>query len=89
MEPITIFAVSVGLVGACRLTFVAADFFGKGTYNKGSQPVDRVNWYCYFKISDLWGSKKQRSVTRRSETPLQQRRQSYQRIRPKPERGFH
>jgi hypothetical protein len=87
MEPITIFAVSVGLVGACRLTFVAADFLGKGIYSKGNKPASCDNWYCYFKTSDLWGSKKQQ---KRSPVDVhQQQRRQQQRPRPRPEGGFH
>ena len=88
MEPITIFAASVGLISACRLTFIAADFLGKGIYNKGSKPANCDNWYCFFKTSDLWGRKNQQK-TSHSKTYLQQRRRPQQRIRPKPERGFH
>ena len=78
MEPITLFAVSVGLVGVCKLTFSAADFFGRGIYHKGRRTATRDNWYCYFKTSDLWGRPKRRDELR-PDLPPAQRRQSYQR----------
>lgn len=80
MEPITIFAASVGLVGVCRLTFVAADFFGKGIYYKGSKPTNRCNWYCFFNTSNLWGVTKRRKALHPEEPP-EYRRHPYQRIR--------
>jgi len=87
MEPITIFAASVGLVGVCRLTFVAADFLGKGIYSKGSKPAKRDEWYCFFKASDLRITKKQHQVTI-TEDSLERRRRSQQRPRLRAERNF-
>ncbi len=87
MEPITIFAASVGLVGACRLAFVAADFLGKGIYSKGSRPVKCDEWYCFFKTSDLQVTKKKDQVTI-TEDNLVRRRRSQQRPRLQAERNL-
>ena len=78
MEPITIFAVSVALVSTCRLTFVAADFFGKGIYSKGRKPAKRSDWYCFFKISDLVGRKNQQQAVISEREQLEQRRHRQQ-----------
>jgi len=85
MEPITVFAISVGLVGGCRLAFVAADFLGKGIYSKGSKPVKLDNWYCFFKTADLLGNKKQAGVSR---PETRQKQPAQQRPRPRAERNF-
>ena len=87
MEPITIFAVSVGLVGVCRLTFVAAEFFGKGIYSRGSRPVKCDEWYCFFKTSDLQATKKKDRVTI-TRGNFERRRRSQHRPRPQAERNL-
>jgi len=88
MEPITIFTVSVGLVSICRLTFVAADFLGKGIYSKGSKPVKRDGWYCFFKISDLLGTRKQHHASVPKES-LERRRHLQQRPRLQANRNLY
>lgn len=87
MEPITIFAVSVGLIGVCRLTFAAAAFFGKGIYSKGRKPVKREEWHCFFKISDLRGPEKRRQ-TAISDNSIDQRRRPQQAPRLRAERNM-
>ncbi len=74
MEPITIFAASVGLVSICRLTFVAADFFGKSFSRRRSNPAKRDDWYCFFKTSDLLGSKKSQHTSMPEESFVRRRR---------------
>lgn len=74
MEPITIFAATVGIIGACRLTFGAVEFFGKGIYSKGDTTGKRDDWYCFFHISDLLGTRKQQSATLSERQQLEQRR---------------
>ncbi len=86
MEPITIFAVSVGLIGTCRLTFSAVDFFGKGIYSNGiyfkkSTPVKRDDWYCFFKTSDLLGTTEQQASISDQQHLEQRRRVQQQRPR--------
>ncbi len=88
MEPITIFALSVGSISVCRLTFAAADFFGKGIYSKGSNPARRDCWYCFFKTSDLLGPKKERQPVT-SESNLERRRRLQQRPRLQAEVNLH
>jgi len=87
MEPISIFAASVGLVGVCRLTFVAVDFFGKGISRKRNSLVKRDDWYCFFKTSELLGTgtQDQISVPRDS---LERRRRLQQRPRLQAERNM-
>ncbi len=55
MEPLTVFAASVGTIGAFHLLFTAVDRFGKGIYRKGSKQGKREDWYCFFHLSDLLG----------------------------------
>ena len=77
MEPITIFASAVGLIGACRLTFAAVDFFGKGIYSKGGRPARRDKWFCFFKTADLLGTEKQQQPAAAGES-LERRRRIHQ-----------
>ena len=88
MEPITIFVASVGLIGICRLTFVAADFFGKSFSRKRTNPVKRDDWYCFFKTSDLLGTRKQHN-TSATEVSLERRRRLQQRPRLRAERDLY
>ncbi len=62
MEPATIFAASIGLVSICRLTFVAAEFLGK-SFSSTRSTGKRADWYCFFKTSDLLGTRKQNNVS--------------------------
>lgn len=55
MEPLTIFASTVGFTGALHLVFQAVERFGKGIYNRSTQANKRADWYCFFKLSDLVG----------------------------------
>jgi len=81
MEPLTIFASAVGLIGVCRLTFAAADFFGKGIYYKGNRPDRREKWFCFFKTPDLLGSKDRRQPPAIDESLERRRRAHRQRPR--------
>jgi len=81
MEPITIFASAVGLIGVCRLTFVAAEFLGKGIYYKGSRPARRDKWFCFFKTPDLLGKQKQQQPAAPEESLERRRRLHRQRPR--------
>ena len=56
MEPLTMFASTVGFIGAIHLFSSAAERFGKGIYDKGNQQAERVDWYCFFETSELWGT---------------------------------
>ena len=56
MEPLTMFAATVGLISTIHLLSTAAERFGKGTYDKGNQQAKREDWYCFFQPSDLLGA---------------------------------
>ncbi len=55
MEPITLFAATVGLIGSIHLVSTTFERFGKGRYDKGNQQGKRNDWYCFFQPSDLLG----------------------------------
>ena len=55
MEPLTLFAATVGLIGVIHLVSTAAEHLGKGRYDKGNQQAKRDDWYCFFQPSDLLG----------------------------------
>lgn len=65
MEPLTIFASSVGFICALHLLSTVAERLGKGKYNRGNQHARREDWYCFFQLSDLLGT----DTTRRTDTP--------------------
>jgi len=54
MEPLTLFAATVGLVSSIHLISTTFERFGKGRYDKGNQ-AKREDWYCFFQPSDLLG----------------------------------
>jgi hypothetical protein len=89
MEPLTIFALTLGLVCAFHLLSTVVNRFGKGIYNYGPQKKKRDDWYCFFKTSDLLGEdldknsevKKQHSTVVQSENLEQRRKQHAQRPR--------
>jgi len=55
MEPLTIFAATVGLIGSIHLVSTTFERFGKGKYDKGNRQGKREDWYCFFQPSDLLG----------------------------------
>lgn len=55
MEPLTMFAATVGLIGAIHLLSTTVDRLGKGKHNRGNQQAKREDWYCFFRPSDLLG----------------------------------
>ena len=55
MEPLTLFASTVGLIGTIHLLSTTYERFGKGRYDKGNQQAKRNDWYCFFQPSDLLG----------------------------------
>ncbi len=55
MEPLTMFASTVGVVGAFHLLSITVERFGKGKYNRESLQAKRDDWYCFFQLSDLLG----------------------------------
>ncbi len=65
MEPLTIFASTVGLIGAIHLLFSTAERFGKGIYDRGNPQAKHEDWYCFFQPSDLlgtsWGTNENRA----------------------------
>jgi len=56
MEPLTLFASTVGLIGAFHLLSTTAQRFGKGIYDQGNQQAKREDWYCFFQPADLLGT---------------------------------
>jgi hypothetical protein len=56
MEPLTMFAATVGLISTIHLLSTAAESLGKGLYDKGNQQAKREDWYCFFQPSDLLGA---------------------------------
>lgn len=57
MEPLTLFASVVGLIGALHILFSAEELFTQGRYSKGNTQGKRIDWYCFFQPSDLLGTK--------------------------------
>lgn len=55
MEPLTLFAATVGLVAGIHLVATTFERFGKGRYDKGNPKAKREDWYCFFRPSDLLG----------------------------------
>ncbi len=56
MEPLTIFASTVGFIAACHLVATTAEYLGKGKQARESHPVTREDWYCFFSPADLLGT---------------------------------
>jgi len=54
MEPLTMFASTVGFIGAFHLLSTTVERLGKGKENKTE--ATRDDWYCFFKTSDLLGT---------------------------------
>ena len=76
MEPITLFASTVGMIGGLHILFSAGELFGKGRYDKGNQNAKRQDWYCFFQPSALTGQTENGSagITESMDKNLEQRR---------------
>jgi hypothetical protein len=78
MEPLTMFAATVGIISSIHLLSTAAERLGKGIYDRGNQQAKREDWYCFFQPSDLLGAdwntpdNKQANIT--ADKSLEQRR---------------
>jgi hypothetical protein len=70
MEPLTLFAATVGLIGSIHLVSTTFEHFGKGRYDKGNQQAKRDDWYCFFKPSDLLGEDWNRTEKRNNQPTL-------------------
>ena len=84
MEPLTMFAATVGLISAIHLLSKALDPKGKEKYNQGNTQAKREDWYCFFQPSDLLGTKTgdtQQPTQTRDERLEQRRRQQAKRPR--------
>ena len=89
MEPLTIFALTLGLICAFHLVSTVVNRFGKGIYNYGPQKKKRDDWFCFFRTSTLLGEDretesnvdKQQSTAIRSENMEQRRKQQARRPR--------
>ncbi len=85
MEPLTIFALTVGVIGAFHLLFATVERFGKGIYKRGSLQAERNDWYCFFQLSDLLGEgwetpdkvDKQQSITKTERLEQKRRQQAH------------
>ena len=55
MEPLTLFAATVGFISAFHLIATTANRLGKGIHNSGNAQQKREDWYCFFQPSDLTG----------------------------------
>lgn len=56
MEPLTMFASTVGFIGAFHLLSRTVERFGEGRYNRKKRQGTREDWYCFFQPSDLLGT---------------------------------
>ncbi len=76
MEPLTLFASTVGFIAALHILFSAEERLGQGRYSKGNQQGKREDWYCFFQPSDLLGitENKKDQKTMKIERSLEQRR---------------
>ncbi len=70
MEPLTLFAATVGLIGSIHLVSTTFERFGKGRYDKGNQQAKREDWYCFFQPSDLLGEDWNKSEKRNNQPTL-------------------
>ena len=76
MEPLTLFAATVGTIGALHILFSAEEMFTEGRYSTGNQKAKRQDWYCFFQPADLVGSTSESSTQPqvRDDQNLNQRR---------------
>lgn len=89
MEPLTMFASTVGFIGAFHLLSLAVERFGREGAKRSYQPDQRKDWYCFFALSDLLGAnskgaemtKTQRETVSEAERQEQLRRQQAHRPR--------
>ncbi len=70
MEPLTLFSVTVGLIGSIHLVSTTYERFGKGRYDKGNRELKRKDWYCFFQPSDLLGEEWNKSNMRTNQPTL-------------------
>lgn len=70
MEPLTLFAATVGLIGTIHLLSTTYERFGKGRYDKGNQQAKRNDWYCFFQPSDLLGENWNKTEEKNSQATL-------------------
>ena len=70
MDPLTIFAATVGLIGSIHLLSTTFERFGKGRYDKGNQQAKREDWYCFFQPSDLLGNDLNKTEKKNSQPTL-------------------
>ncbi len=81
MEPISIFAAAVILVGGCHIVFSAVNLVGHGVYSKGKDMAQRDDWYCFFKTSDLLGVQGSTTPSLVERQQQEKRRRPQQRLR--------
>lgn len=68
MEPLTIFALTVGFIGIFHLLSVGIERMGYGRMHRESAKGTRDDWYCFFQLSDLLGKQADNTVSR--QTPV-------------------
>ncbi len=87
MEPLTLFAATVGLISAIHLVSISFERFGKGRYDKGNQQAKREDWYCFFQPSDLlgngWNTNKKRDNQSLTDTARMEQARRSQASRPR------
>lgn len=85
MEPLTIFASTVGFIGAFHLLSTAVDSLRERTAGPRDQQGKREDWYCFFQPSELlgddWGTTTDDEDLRVSDTLEQRRRRQANRPR--------
>jgi len=55
MEPLTLFAAAVGLIGIIHIGDNVAKVLAKGKGAAATKTVTRSDWYCFFRMSELLG----------------------------------
>ena len=87
MEPLALFAATVGLISAIHLVSISFERFGKGRYDKGNQQAKREDWYCFFQPSDLlgngWNTNKKRDNQSLTDTARMEQARRSQASRPR------
>ena len=85
MEPLTIFASTVGFIGAFHLLSTTVESLRERTAAPRDEQGKREDWYCFFQPSDLlgddWGTAATEDQPRVSDTLEQRRRRQANRPR--------
>ena len=55
MEPLTVFAAAVGMIGIIQIGDNIARVLAKGKGAAATRTAARSDWYCFFRMSELLG----------------------------------